>query len=331
MKRGLAIWITALTLFFVGSAWAQEKGGGYDESMTEVILGADEEYNNGYYDANSEPNNQVVTEETSEFGDDYKYPAPLNHVYADDDAGNNGGVAPAAGNNQETQEPLNHVYVSDYAGSGSSAEDYEPIDKSNERKIQWSGADDWLYTRPEKPYRVWAEIGMGVLGSAVAAGLGVGIYHAYSDKSNRAAHIANSIASPIVWTGAVGGSVYLAGYLMKNVGDVWTPFVGSALGVGGVVLLSAIVAAYFPQMGSVVSNGKASAAELGGLYAYAFDAVFNVMMLCGGFILPLYAAIKWYETSDAKNFEKMTNNSYSFYPAIEVSSQRTTVGVGIRF
>ena len=198
---------------------------------------------------------------------------------------------------------------------------YEPIENNS------------LYDRPSNAKRRGAEFGMGMAGTAISVGLGLGIFMAMSTAESAdmgGAYAVHSIASMAIWTAAIGGGVHWGGHLLGGVGQAWVPYVGAASGVLAISLVSSVTAIIFPALAQAFTLGNASSA-VGGLYAMGFDASLNLILSCGGFLLPLALAMVSYEVTDNKMFKKMAESGISFYPAIEMNWQRTTVGVGIRF
>lgn len=199
--------------------------------------------------------------------------------------------------------------------------EYEPIENNS------------LYDRPSNAKRRGAEFGMAMAGTAISVGLGFGIFMAMTTAENAdmgGAYAVHSIASMAIWTAAIGGGVHWGGHLLGGVGQAWAPYVGAASGVLAISLVSSVTAIIFPALAQAFTLGNASSA-VGGLYAMGFDASLNLILSCGGFLLPLALAMVSYEVTDNKMFKKMTESGISFYPAIEMNWQRTTVGVGIRF
>ena len=98
--------------------------------------------------------------------------------------------------------------------------------------------------------------------------------------------------------------VHLVGSMLGNIGEPWTAYAGGAA-------------------------GGAIGAGLGALGFLKSNSFGDKMVFVGALVGALVGAVTWYEISHSSEMDKYTISSV--YPVVEVSDQRTVMGVGMEF
>lgn len=195
------------------------------------------------------------------------------------------------------------------------ADEQQEVEEDDTGVANWTSIEHRKYYMPytEPAGRVAGEVAGGILSILPTAGIGLmlsqiavdgGLYK-NADMTNRMDIIDRGcVIGAIIVPFMESAGIHLVGSLLGNVGESWTPYAGGV-------------------------TGGAIGAGLGALGFLKSDSMGERLIFVGAAVGALIGAVTWYELSHNKELEKYYISSV--YPVLEVSDQRTVMGIGMEF